>query len=80
MFDRYLHKALSRAEYKILENGEWFVSIPNFDGVWASGSNVEETRNELIEVLEEWLLLKLKDNDLIPFFDSLEITEEKELA
>jgi len=80
MFDRYLQKALNRAEYKILENGEWFVSIPGFDGVWANGEHVEETRNELIEVLEEWLLLKLKDNDLIPFFDSLEITEEKELV
>jgi predicted RNase H-like HicB family nuclease len=80
MFDRYLQKALIRADYKVLENGEWFVSIPGFDGVWANGESVEETRNELIEVLEEWLLLKLKDNDLIPFFDSLEITEEKEFV
>lgn len=80
MYDRYLQKALIRADYKVLDNGEWFVSIPGFDGVWANGESVEETRNELIEVLEEWLLLKLKDNDLIPFFDSLEITEEREFV
>ena len=80
MFEKYLQKALSKAEYKLLDNAEWFVSIPGFDGVWASGVNVEETRSELIEVLEDWLLLKLKDNELIPFFESNYAESPKEFA
>lgn len=53
------------AKYKQLDDGNWFASISGFDGVWASCETVEETRNELIEVLEEWLVLKFKDNEEI---------------
>jgi len=37
--------------------------IPGFEGIWANGKTVEECRRELIEVLEEWLILKIKDKD-----------------
>jgi predicted RNase H-like HicB family nuclease len=45
--------------------------------VWANGNTVEESRKELISVLEEWLVLKLRDRDPIPEIDGLkvEITE-----
>lgn len=66
MLFQYIQKALEKAEYKKLEDGSWFAEIPGFEGVWANGSNVEFCRKELSEVLEEWLLLKLKDNDPIP--------------
>jgi hypothetical protein len=32
---------------------------------------------ELIEVLEEWLLLKIKDGDSLPIIDGLKISIEK---
>jgi predicted RNase H-like HicB family nuclease len=41
-----------------LEDGTWFAEIPGFEGVWANSKTVENCRNELIEVLEEWLILK----------------------
>jgi len=66
MFVEYTRKALEKAEYKKLENGTWFAEISGFEGVWANGNTVEECRNELLEVLEEWLILKLRDNDAIP--------------
>jgi predicted RNase H-like HicB family nuclease len=50
----------------MLEDGTWFVEIPGFEGVWANGNTVEDCRLELIEVLEEWLILKLKDDDPVP--------------
>lgn len=62
----YIQTALQTAEYKKLEDGSWFAEIPAFKGVWADGKTVEETRTELEEVLEEWLLLKIRDNDPIP--------------
>ncbi len=69
MFDNYMNIILKNAEYKLLEDGNWFASIQGIDGVWASCKTVEETRTELIEVFEEWLILKLRDNDEIPFFN-----------
>ena len=56
MLLEYIQSALQSAEYKKLEDGTWFAEIHGFRGVWANGKNVEETRTELEEVLEEWLL------------------------
>ena len=66
MLSEYIQKALGKARYKILEDGTWFAEIPNFDGVWANALTVEESRRELVEVLEEWLVLKIRDRDSIP--------------
>lgn len=60
------HAALRAARYKTLDDGSWFADIPGFEGVWASGDTVEECRSELREVLEEWLVLKIRDNDPLP--------------
>jgi predicted RNase H-like HicB family nuclease len=61
MILEYRDKAIEKAEYKKLEDGTWFAEIPGFQGVWANSSTVEGCRKELITVLEEWLILKLKD-------------------
>jgi predicted RNase H-like HicB family nuclease len=75
MITEYCQKALRKAQYRKLEDGTWFVEIPGFTGVWANGESVEGCRLELIDVLEEWLILKLRDQDPIPHVDgvSLEI-------
>ena len=78
IFD-YCQRALERAEYKKLEDGTWFAEIPGFPGVWANGKTVEECRQELITVLEEWLILKLRDKDPIPDVDGLRL-EIREVA
>ena len=57
MIIEYGKKAIERAEYKKLVDGSWFTEIPGFQGVWANGDSVEQCRNELVTVLEEWLLL-----------------------
>ena len=66
MLTEYIHAALKRAEYKKLEDGSWFAEIPEFQGVWSNGKTVEDCRNEFQEVLEEWLILKMRDKDSIP--------------
>ena len=66
MLLNYIQKALEKAEYKKLDDDTWFAEIAGFQGVWANGDSVEECRRELQEVLEEWLVLKIKDNDPIP--------------
>jgi predicted RNase H-like HicB family nuclease len=73
MLTEYIKASLKKAEYKKLEDGSWYAEIPGFKGVWANGESVEECRNELQEVLEEWLILKIRDKDSIPTVDGLDI-------
>jgi predicted RNase H-like HicB family nuclease len=77
MLLEYTQKALEKAQYKKLDDGTWFAEIPGFEGVWANANTVEDCRTELLEVLEEWLILKLRDNDPIPEIEgvSLKIKE-----
>lgn len=73
MFLTYIQKALEKAEYKRLDDGTWFAEVTGFEGVWANKETVEECRKELSEVLEEWLILKLRDGDPIPSLKGVEI-------
>jgi len=72
MLNQYIQKALEKAEYKRLDDRTWFAEIPGFTGVWANAATVEICRKELVEVLEEWVLIKLRDNDPIPVIDGIE--------
>ncbi|MBI5186704.1 MAG: type II toxin-antitoxin system HicB family antitoxin [Nitrospinae bacterium] len=73
MLVEYIQAAVENAEYKWLEDGSWFAEIPGFEGVWANGKKVEECRKELIEALEEWIILKAKDNDPMPVVKGMDI-------
>ena len=73
MLFEYIQKTLERAQYKQLDDGTWFAEIPGFEGVWANANTVEECRTELKEVLDEWLVLKIRDHDQIPEIEGIEI-------
>jgi predicted RNase H-like HicB family nuclease len=73
MLFEYTQKAMERAEYKKLDDGTWFVEIPGFEGVWANATSVEECRRELLEVLEEWLILKIRDRDPVPELEGISL-------
>jgi len=73
MIDRYIKAACEEARYKQLDDGTWFAEIPGFDGVWANGGNVEFCRQELIEVLEEWIMLKTRSGDPLPVVHGVDI-------
>lgn len=70
----YIGKAIEKAEHKKLEDNSWFAEISGFPGVWANAATVEACRQELLEVLEEWLLLKLRDRDPIPTIERMKIS------
>jgi predicted RNase H-like HicB family nuclease len=77
----YIVKALKHAVFESPEEGKWYGEIPACPGVWATGQSQEECRTELQEVLEGWLILKLRDNDPdIPTIDgiSLDVVEMQE--
>lgn len=70
MLSEFIIQKLNKAKYKIIGKGSYFGEIPGLKGVWASAKTLEECREELREVLEEWIILKLKDGDKIPGFYS----------
>lgn len=73
MIDRYVKAAIEEARYKQLGNSTWFAEIPGFEGVWANGESVETCRQELIEVLEEWIILKVRSGDSLPIVHDVDI-------
>ena len=70
MISEYITKKLARARYKIMKDGSYFGEIPSLRGVWASAKTLEECRRELREVLEDWLVLKIRDGEHILNFRS----------
>ena len=60
MFTEYIAAALSKANYKILDNGDYVATVPGLQGVWATGKTIEEARTELVEVTEGWIALRLR--------------------
>jgi len=57
MLTKHIHAAMRKARYKILPDDDTFYGeIVSFDGVYANASTLEDCRDELEEVLEEWIL------------------------
>jgi len=73
---KYINAAMNTARYEIMEDGNYYGEIPPCPGVWASGKTLEKCREELQEVLEEWLILKLKDGDPIRVIAGIDLQVE----
>ena len=69
MLTEFINKKLKEAEYKILKDRTYFGEIPGLKGVWANAKNLEDCREELQEVLEDWLLLKIRSGEKIFGFE-----------
>jgi predicted RNase H-like HicB family nuclease len=81
MITAYINEAMRRAKYKILDDDTFFGEVPGLQGVWADADTLEQCRQELQEVLEGWLILKLRDNDNdIPVLGGISLAREKERA
>ena len=66
MLSEFIEKQVQKATYERLEDGSYYGEIPGLRGVWADAKNLKDCRRELREVLEGWLVLKLRDGDPIP--------------
>lgn len=75
MLTKYILAALRQARYKILaDDGTFYGEIPGFQGVWANADTLEDCREELAEVLEEWILLRVAKNLPLPIVDAIELS------
>jgi predicted RNase H-like HicB family nuclease len=69
----FIETQLLRAQYERDESvNAWAGWIKGFPGIYAQGSTLEETRNELAEMLEEYLLVSLQKNTGVKGFKILQ--------
>jgi len=71
----YFKAAMRHARYEILsEDGTFYGEIPECNGVYANAKTLESCRDELEEVLEEWVLFRVYKNLPIPIVDGFNIS------
>jgi predicted RNase H-like HicB family nuclease len=78
MILEYIKSAMKTAHYERLEeDGSFYGEIPGFQGVYANESTLEECRDELESVLEDWILFSISRNSMLPIVNgmSLEVKE-----
>jgi predicted RNase H-like HicB family nuclease len=74
MLQPYIRGALGRARYESLEDGgSYYGEIPDFEGVYANADSLEKCREELEEVLEEWLLFRVSRNLPLPTVNGIDL-------
>ena len=63
----YIQTAMSKARYEILsDDGTFYGEIPGLEGVYANAESLEACRDELEEVLEGWILLRVSLHYSVP--------------
>ena len=72
----YLDAAMREASYEKMEDGAWFVSIPQFDGLWATGATIEEARNDLWEALPGWIEVHTKVGNRLPDVNGVFLSDD----
>jgi len=74
MLINYMKAALHHAKYEILpDDGTFYAEIPECQGVYANAETLEACREQLEEVLEEWILFRLNKNLLLPVVDGIDL-------
>ena len=74
MLTAYVHAALALAHYEILDDGEGiYGSVEALPGVWASAPTLEACRTELQEVIEDWLLVRLRRGATVPIIEGIDL-------
>ncbi len=73
MLMEYIQAALRHGKYEILpDDGTYYGEIPECAGVYANAKTLEDCREELREVLEEWILFRVHRNLPLPAIDGIE--------
>jgi predicted RNase H-like HicB family nuclease len=75
MLLEYIQAALRHARYEILpDDRSSYGEIPECTGVYANAGTLEDCREELREVLEEWVLFRVHRNLALPVIDEIRVT------
>jgi len=76
---KYIQAVMRRATYEILEDDRsYYGRSPDLQGAWANSSTLEGCRDELQEVVEDWILTSIASHQPLPVIEgiNLEITAD----
>jgi predicted RNase H-like HicB family nuclease len=77
---QYIEAALNRAKYELIEDEEpYYGEVPELEGVWATGKTLEECRRNSAQVIDGWLVVRLRKGLDIPPIGEHKIEELKTL-
>jgi predicted RNase H-like HicB family nuclease len=80
MIIEYVAAALAQAKYELIEDEEpYYGEVPSLAGVWATGKTLEECRKNLAEVIDGWIVIRIKKGLAIPPIGEYRIEELKEI-
>lgn len=77
MIRQYVEEALKNARYDKLEDGTFYGEVPRLRGVLATGETLEGCRNQLAEVVEEWVLVRVAKGLPVPPLGKIEVKVKK---
>jgi predicted RNase H-like HicB family nuclease len=67
MIQNYISNYLNKAKYELIDGGKnFYAEIKELRGVWATGKTLEECRENLVNTLEGWIILRLRKNLPVP--------------
>jgi predicted RNase H-like HicB family nuclease len=73
LISSYVEIAVRHANV-VQDDGQWLATIEEFPGVWAKEASQKEALDVLGEVVFEWVLLKIHDEDRdLPVLESLDL-------
>ncbi len=80
MITEYIQAALGKARYEIIDDEEpYYGEVPGLEGVWATGKTLEECRKKLAEIIDGWIIVRLKKGLPIPPIGECKIGELERL-
>ena len=80
MLIEYIQHALRHPRYEIMENGRFYGQIPEMAGTWGEGATLEECRDKLQSVLEDWLMVGFRFGDALPVIDGIDVNPQPQYA
>jgi predicted RNase H-like HicB family nuclease len=74
MLLEYINAALNKAKYEIIvDDNSFYGFIPELQGVISYSDTLESCRQQLYEVVEEWLLIRISKGLPIPIIDNIDL-------
>jgi predicted RNase H-like HicB family nuclease len=77
MITAYIDQALRRARYERLDDGLFCGTVRGLRGVVATGDSLEQCRDELAEVVEEWVLVRIARRLDVPALGGIRVQVKK---
>jgi predicted RNase H-like HicB family nuclease len=66
MIHQYIDEALHRASYSVVDGNLCRATVAGLPGVIATGATLEACRDQLAEIVEEWVLVRVSRGLSIP--------------